>query len=193
MKSRTHDLPPLTGLPWLIRELRYHEASRQSIGVLLMPLYAFLASPQAFLYAAGAVLALLGMAVRLYASGFIVKNRQLATDGPYALVRHPLYTGNLLLLVGFTLACGQWWAALVSLFFWWFYYPPAIDYEDRKLGKIFGQEWQQWARNVPAVIPDRLRLPGLDGWSLATSLRQNAEPAVAAFVLIWLGYILWRL
>jgi hypothetical protein len=193
MKSRTQDLPPLKGLPWLIRELRYHEASRQGLGLALMPFFAALSAPRTGLLVLGSVLILLGTVVRLYASGFIVKNKQLATDGPYSLVRHPLYTGNLLVLIGFTLGCGQWWAILVAGAFWWFYYPPAITYEDRKLSRIFGQEWQQWARTVPAVIPQRLALPGGHGWSFATSLRQNAEPLVAAFVLACLGWMYWKL
>ena len=193
MKSRTHDLPPLKGLPRLIRELRYHEASRQGIGLALMPVFAVLSAPRTGLLVLGSVLILLGTVVRLYASGFIVKNKQLATDGPYSLVRHPLYTGNLLVLIGFTLGCGQWWAILVAGAFWWFYYPVAISYEDRKLSRIFGQEWQQWARTVPAVIPQRLALPSGHGWSFATSLRQNAEPLVAAFVLACLGWMYWKL
>jgi len=193
MKSRTQDLPPLTGPRWLVRELRYHEAARQGVGLLLMPLFALLAEPRPLLFVAGVVVALAGMLVRLHASGFIVKNKQLATDGPYAIVRHPLYTGNLLLLAGFTVASGLWWAPLLAIAFWWFWYPPAIDYEDRKLGRIFGQEWQQWARTVPAVIPRRVALPATYGWSFGTSLRQNAEPLVAAFVMVWLGWMYWQL
>jgi protein-S-isoprenylcysteine O-methyltransferase Ste14 len=92
-----------------------------------------------------------GSLLRVYASGFIVKNKQLATDGPYSLVRHPLYTGNLLILIGFTAACARWWAPLVAVAFWWFYYPVAIQYEDRKLQRIFGEAWERWsaARYLP--------------------------------------------
>ncbi|MCC5794366.1 MAG: isoprenylcysteine carboxylmethyltransferase family protein [Chromatiales bacterium] len=193
MKSRTQDLPPLTGARWLVRELRYHEASRQGVGLLLMPLFALLAQPRPLLFIPGLLVALVGIAVRLHASGFIVKNKQLATDGPYALVRHPLYTGNLLLLAGFTIASGLWWAPLVAIAFWWFWYPPAIDYEDRKLGRIFGQEWQHWARTVPAVVPRRFALPSWHGWSFATSLRQNAEPLIVLYALAWLAVINARL
>ena len=133
------------------------------------------------------------MLVRMYASGFIVKNKQLATDGPYSLVRHPLYTGNLLLLIGFTFASGQWWALIVSALFWWFYYPPAIAYEDRKLQRIFDAAWTEWSRNVPAVIPRSIRLRGGSDWSFQTSLKQNLEPVIAAFILIWLIYIAFQL
>ena len=84
--------------------------------------------------------------MRLYASGFIVKNQELATDGAYRFVRHPLYTGNILLVVGFALAGSRWWGMPVALFFFWFYYPTAIEYEDRKLHRIFGAAWEHGRR-----------------------------------------------
>jgi hypothetical protein len=104
-------------------------------------------------------------------------------------VRHPLYTGNLLQLLGFTVASGQWWAVLVSAWFWWFYYPPAIEYEDRKLRRIFGERCAEWQRTMPAVVP-RSIIPTSGGtWSLATSLSRNAEPLVLAYSLFWLWWI----
>ncbi len=189
MANRTADLPPLPGLPGLVRALRHQEAMRQGLGLALMPVLAWFSRPTPLLFMAGALIVVLGCLVRVYASGYIVKNQQLATDGPYALVRHPLYTGNLLVLIGFTLACGQWWAPLVAIAFWWFYYPTAIEYEDRKLHRIFGAPWEQWSRTVPAVIPRGFRALGPASWSFMTSVRQNAEPVVIAFTLICIGWI----
>ena len=189
MGHRTKELPPLPGVAGFVREMRYHEVSRQGLGLALMPLYALLAKPVEAWFIPGVVLSVLGAVVRLYASGFIAKNEQLATDGPYSLVRHPLYTGNLLLLAGFTLASGLWWAFPLSAWFWWFYYPPAIEYEDRKLRRMFGQGCEEWQKVTPAVLP-RSVVPARGGsWSLATSLRRNAEPAVLAYTFFWLGWI----
>lgn len=193
MANRTADLPPLTGLPRIIRELRHQEAMRQGVGLALMPVFAFFSRPTLSLFAVGTLIVVLGTLVRVYASGFIIKNRQLATEGPYSLVRHPLYTGNLLILIGFTVACGLWWAPVVAVAFWWFYYPTAIEYEDRKLLRIFGDSWMRWSRTVPAVVPRSLIPKGPSSWSLATSLRQNAEPIVLAFTLACLGWIGARL
>lgn len=193
MGQRTKDLPPLSGLPHLIRELRYHEASRQGLGLLLMPLFALAAQPSRPLYLIGTVLALAGALFRLYASGFIAKNQELATDGPYSMVRHPLYTGNLFLLAGFTVASGVWWVPLVAVWFWWFYYPPAIDYEDRKLRRIFGQRCVDWQRTVPAVLPRTLRPTRGGIWSFRTSMKRNAEPVVLLYTLIWLGWMYLKL
>ena len=189
MGKRTADLPPLTGIPHLVREMRHSEFARQSIGILLIPVYALLARPIPLAFLAGAIIAILGILVRLYASGFIVKNKQLATSGPYSLVRHPLYTGNLLLIIGFTFANGQWWALVVSGLFWWFYYPVTIAYEDRKLHGIFGDDWAAWSRTVPAVIPRSLAIEPGGSWSFETSWKQNYEAIIVVYALFWLGWI----
>ncbi len=193
MNRRTQDLPPLTGFAHLIREARYSEFFRQAIGLILMPLYAALSRPTPLAFAIGAVIAIAGMLFRLYASGFIVKNKQLATNGPYSLVRHPLYTGNLLLMIGFTFASGQWWAFVVSAVFWWFYYPPAVEYEDRKLEALFGDEWREWSVTVPAVIPRSMRIRGGGSWSFRTSWHENYELIIVVYTLACLWYIASKL
>jgi len=189
MGKRTADLTPLPGLPGLFRDLRYSEVARQGLGLLLMPFLAFFATPLPLPFMAGAALVVLGSLVRLYASGFIVKNKQLATIGPYSVVRHPLYTGNGLILAGFVIACGVWWAVPLGGVFWWLFYPVTIAYEDAKLERIFGAAWREWSVTVPAVVPRRIWPRGGGGWSFMTSLRQNFEPVVLLFTLACIGWI----
>ena len=189
MNRRTRDLPPLSGIAGIVRDMRYNEIGRQGLGLVIMAVYSVLADPQPMLFVVGAALALSGMLVRLYASGYIIKNQKLATDGPYSLARHPLYTGNLLMVIGFTFISGLWWAILLSALFWWFYYPTAIEYEDRKLHGIFGEDWEQWSQTVPAVIPVSLKLRAADSWSFKTSLSQNAEPLIVIYTLGLLYYV----
>ncbi len=188
MSHRTKDLPPLTGIRHTIRELRYQEIARQALGIILILVYALTASPTPLIVAIGAPLVVLGTVVRLYASGFILKNEQLARHGPYALVRHPLYTGNVLVLVGLAFANGNWWSLPLAALFFWFYYPTAIEYEDRKLRRLFGSEWESWAASTPALMPRLRNVRGLAGgsWSLAKSFRQNGEAIIAIYVLFCL-------
>jgi protein-S-isoprenylcysteine O-methyltransferase Ste14 len=192
MSHRTQDLPPLTGLARIIRDLRYVEPARQGLAVLLVLVYTYAATPLPLLAAIGLPIALAGGFVRAYASGFIVKNQQLATDGPYRFVRHPLYSGNILLVVGFGLACSRWWALPVALAFFWFYYPTAIEYEDRKLKGIFGAAWEQWSARTPALIPRFGSIPpagtGDRRWSLGVSSARNGE---VVFVLLCVGCAAW--
>lgn len=193
MSHRTKDLPRLTGVSHTVRELRYQEVARQGLGILLILVYAVTAVPAAPVWVAiGALFVVLGTIVRLYASGFILKNAELARHGPYALVRHPLYTGNVLVLAGLALANGNWWAIPVALFFFWFYYPTAIEYEDRKLRGIFGAEWESWATSTPALVPRFTNLGQIAGgsWSLRKSFRKNGEIAIAVYVLFCLYLVL---
>jgi protein-S-isoprenylcysteine O-methyltransferase Ste14 len=193
MSHRTADLPPLTGLRRIVRELRYHEASRQSLALVLVLIYAVTADPQPLLVLVGVPIALAGVLVRLYASGFIVKNQELATDGPYRFVRHPLYSGNLLLVAGAALAGSRGWGLPLAAVFFWFYYPPAIEYEDRKLHRIFGAAWEQWAAETPALLP-RLgarRAQGASRWSFGISLRRNGELVFVVFCAACMAWITW--
>jgi protein-S-isoprenylcysteine O-methyltransferase Ste14 len=195
MSHRTADLPPLTGIAHFIRELRYHEAARQAFAVVLILLSTLTAAPVPELVAIGLAVAVVGTLVRLYASGFIVKNQELATDGAYRFVRHPLYTGNILLVIGFALAGSRWWGIPLALFFFWFYYPPAIEYEDRKLQRIFGAAWEQWSARTPALVPRPGGPPaaaaGDRRWSLAVS-NTHGELVLVAFSLICAAWIAWE-
>ena len=193
MSHRTEDLPPLTGIAHVVRELRYHEVARQSLAVLLIVLFTVTAEPIPSLAVIGLPIALLGAFVRLYASGFIVKNQELATDGAYRFVRHPLYTGNILLVIGFALAGSRWWGIPLALFFFWFYYPAAIEYEDRKLRRIFGTAWEAWSARTPALMP-RLGAvaparAGDRSWSLAVSNKRNGELVFVLFALICVAWV----
>ena len=190
MSHRTEDLKPLSGIAHIVRELRYSEAARQGLAVVLILVYALTSRAGTLAAAVGMSLALVGMLVRLYASGYIMKNKELASSGPYALVRHPLYTGNILLVIGFAIANSSLWALPLAVVFFWFYYPTAIEYEDRKLHAIFGEAWQAWAARTPALVP-RLGNAGAMGggqWSLAKSLRKNGEILITVFVL----FCAWR-
>lgn len=195
MSHRTKDLAPLAGLRHVIRELRYHEASRQVLAIVLIPFFAFIAEPTVTLVVIATPLILAGTALRLYASGCILKNEQLATYGPYAMVRHPLYTGNILIVLGFSISSGLWWSVLLALFFFWFYYPTAIEYEDRKLRRLFGSDWESWSARIPALVPTFSNLAAVSegSWSFRKSSRQNGEPLIVVFVLLCLAYVAWHL
>jgi len=194
MSHRTQHLPPRNGLAKLARELRYHEPSRQVFAVVLIGLFTVTAKPVLVLVYVGGILALAGMLVRLHASGYVLKNKELAQTGPYALMRHPLYTGNIALVIGFALAGSTLWALPLSLFFFWFYYPPAIGYEDQKLQRIFGSQWDEWAKHTPALLPRLSRLGDLfrGNWSFATSTWKNGEIFIAIYIVVCMAVIIGR-
>lgn len=196
MSHRTSSLPDLPLPLRFVRELRYHEASRQSAGFLFAIAVTWLGEPSLLWWSVGAPLVLAGTLVRLWASGHVLKNRELATNGPYSWVRHPLYSGNILVLLGFAIGSGLLWAWPVLGFLLWFYYPAAVEYEDRKLRSQFGPVWTHWASRTPALLPaPHRRIEAGDheqesSWSFRKSLRQNGEPVIALFVLFLYAYLL---
>ena len=175
-----------------LNDIRFHrERFRQFIGVFFVMLVSIAGTPDGYLFAAGSVLVILGIAARMWASGHIKKDKTLATDGPYAYVRHPLYVGNLTLGFGFATASGLWWGVPLFILTVIFFYPQAIRQEDEKLHGLFKEDWERWHKETRALIPRLTPFqPGQPSrWSFTQSLRQNGEPIIALFLLFWL-YIL---
>ena len=191
--SRVEKMGNRKGLAGFIDRLRYHEASRQGLGLILLLVCAFSAEAagEARIFTGFAVAAL-GQLWRIYAAGAIHKNRKLATTGAYSVVRHPLYLGNFLILWGFALAAGNWVVAGVVALFFVFYYPAAVRYEDFKLKEIFGEEWSAWSAGIPAMFPTRLKWRAAEDseWDLRQSMIRNGELVytlfeIGAAVLLW--------
>lgn len=183
---RTERMGNRTGLAGLVDQLRYHEASRQGFGLLLLLVCAWFATPAGeSRMLAGFVLAAMGQLWRIYAAGVIYKNRKLASTGAYSLVRHPLYLGNFLILVGFAIAGGHWAVMAMVAFFFLFYYPAAIRYEDHKLEGIFGDEWREWSKNIPGMFPTRLNWQANEdaSWDFRQSMIRNGELVYTVFEL----------
>jgi hypothetical protein len=180
------------GLGRFLNDIRYHrERFRQFIGFCFVILVSVLGRPKEFMFYAGVPVILFGIAMRLWASGHVKKNKVLATDGPYAHVRHPQYVGNITLGFGFSLASGLWWSFPLFLAIVLLFYPPAIHQEDRKLHEVFGMDWEKWSGETRALIPRLRPYQGSAGgrWSFIQSLRKNGEPIIDLLLLFWL-YIL---
>lgn len=192
-RDRTEIIGARTGLMGWFDRMRYKEIYRQALGLLLIAVCAFFAAPGELRVVIGLALAAAGQLFRIFAAGTIFKNRELASTGAYALVRHPLYLGNFLILAGFGLAAGSPWMALVLVLFWLIWYPSAIRYEDGKLERLFGDDWRNWSRGTNAVFPNRLNLRRLldTTWNARQSLFRNGEAWITIY-LIACGAWLWQ-
>jgi hypothetical protein len=117
--------------------------------------FLWLARPDWRTLAASLLLVGPGLWLRGYASGYVKKNAELATTGPYAHTRNPLYLGSMLIAFGFAAAAGSWvvFVALAGLFA--AIYIPTILGEEAYLREHFGG-FADYAAVVPRLIP-RLR------------------------------------
>jgi hypothetical protein len=91
--------------------------------------------------------------VRAWASGHLRKNRELATDGPYAFTRNPLYFGSFLLVLGFSIGGGSCRLGLWLVTFFGLIYWPVIQTEAAHIGQLFGDDYRAWASRVPLFFP----------------------------------------
>jgi hypothetical protein len=101
-------------------------------------------------------LAALGLLLRAWAAGTIRKDEVLATTGPYAFVRHPLYLGSFLIGLGLALAGGHWLWPLAVVAYFGLGYARALREEAERLTELFGHAYVEYAARVPAFLP-RLR------------------------------------
>ena len=109
----------------------------------------FAAQPVPWIFALGVLVGALGQALRLWSAGILHKREVLATSGPYAHTRHPLYVGTGLQLLGCCALSGLWWSPLVTLPFFFICYVPTLRSEERFLHSRFGSEYQEYGRRVP--------------------------------------------
>ncbi len=139
------------------------------LGFAFAVLYFWLARPTWRFLALGAVLVVPGLLIRALASGHVQKNEALATTGPYAYTRNPLYLGSLLIGIGFAVAARSWWigAALVGMFF--AIYMPVIRGEEKFLREKF-PAYEEYARRVPRMFPRLSRGKSETGGGFALDL-----------------------
>jgi len=125
---------------------------RVPLGFVFAVFYFWLARPSWRSIAMGVIGIGTGLLIRALASGHVRKNEALATTGPYAYTRNPLYLGSLVMGLGFAVAARSWWvgAALVVMFV--AIYLPVIRDEERFLRQKF-PEFEEYARRVPKMWP----------------------------------------
>jgi protein-S-isoprenylcysteine O-methyltransferase Ste14 len=158
---------------------------RVPLGFLFAVFYIWLAKPTAASILAGAALIIPGLALRALASGHVQKNEQLATSGPYAYTRNPLYLGSLILAAGFALAARSWWIAGALVVFFLAIYIPVIRGEEAFLRQRF-PHFEEYARSVPALLPRLKRYGSSSGsfsWDLYWKHREYNSLLGAAVIL----------
>jgi protein-S-isoprenylcysteine O-methyltransferase Ste14 len=116
---------------------------------------------------AGALLVAVGQGVRLWAVrhiGTISRTRSnrfgpLISEGPYALVRNPLYIGNLFLWIGFVVWSGLLWMVPVALAIFVLEYAAITGFEASLLSEKYPKDYAAYAAAVPGWIPRLSNLP----------------------------------
>jgi protein-S-isoprenylcysteine O-methyltransferase Ste14 len=176
---------------------------RVRLGYPIALVYLLLASPTRHWIAIGVALAALGLLIRAIAAGHLRKDRELATAGPYARTRNPLYLGSAFLAVGFAVAGHSWWAgSLVVIYFAVFYY-AVMKNEEADLHLRFGALFDSYAKKVPLFLPNFFSagyaLPGPESENQFSwpQYKRNREyrallGTLAGFAVVWVRMLVKR-
>lgn len=132
---------------------------RVTLGFVAGALFVLFACPSRASVFIGFWLSLAGEAIRTWSSGTIIKNKALATEGPYSLVRNPLYVGNFLIGLGVAVMGGRF--LLIVLFLAGFIpvYRALVAKEEKYLLGAYGETFEAYCREVPRFLPRRLPWP----------------------------------
>ena len=164
---------------------------RVPLGFVFAILYFWLAHPSWRFLAAGSVFIIIGLIVRALASGHVRKNEALATSGPYAYTRNPLYLGSLLIGIGFAIAARSWWVGAILVLMFFAIYLPVIRSEEAFLRERFS-EFQAYASRVPKIIPrftSAFKNEELGGFSIDLYMKHREYNALIGAVAMFLALI----
>jgi protein-S-isoprenylcysteine O-methyltransferase Ste14 len=160
-------------------------------GFLIVAVFAWLSHPTMQSLLAGLPLALCGLALRAWAAGCLAKNRQLATGGPYAYTRNPLYIGTLLVAAGLVVASRNLFLGILFAAVFLLVYLPVIQLEQQHLRELF-PEYAAYAAAVPALFPRLTPAPQKISQPFRFSLYlTNQEYQAGAGLAAGMLYLLW--
>ena len=101
----------------------------------------------------GFIMSLFGELIQLLSFASLDKNKSLAVKGPYLLTRNPMYIGRLFLILGGVILVGNIWVILGFIIFYYFYVINRVKREERRLGLLFGEQYEHYCREVNRFMP----------------------------------------
>lgn len=139
---------------------KYRSYTPIPIGIMIV----YFARPENAYFIVGFLLLLMGELIRMWAVSYAggetrtrnVGAPELCTAGPYAFVRNPLYVGNIFMYLGVVMIAGAanvWLMAATTTAFFLIQYSLIVALEEETLENLFGTEYNEYRKNVPAIIP----------------------------------------
>jgi protein-S-isoprenylcysteine O-methyltransferase Ste14 len=167
---------------------------RVPLGFGLGALYLILAQPSLKLLLYGAALSLAGLLLRAWSAGYLAKNQRLATGGPYAYTRNPLYFGSALMGLGGAVAGRSWIMGVAFAVFFALVYWPVMEREAQFLQQEFREAFAAYARQVPLFFP-KLHRPLAPRerfqWQLYLKNREYEAASGYAAAMLFLALKMW--
>ena len=157
---------------------------RVTLGFALAAVVLWFSSPSPLTWAIGALVALSGEAMRLWAAGHLEKSREVTRSGPYRWLRHPLYAGSALIGIGLAVASRSPIVAMVIAAYLGLTLVAALRSEEAHLREKFGDAYDAYAEGRAEPMPRRF------SWSRALA---NREHHAVAGLLAGFAALAWKM
>jgi protein-S-isoprenylcysteine O-methyltransferase Ste14 len=157
---------------------------RVALGFVFGAFVLYLAGPTSSSLAAGAAVALVGQAIRVWAAGHLEKSREVTMSGPYQFMRHPLYVGSSIMALGVAIGSRSWWVAALVAAYMGVTLTAAIRSEEAFLRQRFGTAYDDYAESRGPQVERRF------SWERAW---RNREYRAVAGLAIFLGLLALRM
>jgi hypothetical protein len=153
--------------------------ARVPLGFLTGAVVLWLARPRPDTLAAGAAVAALGEALRVWAAGHLNKARDVTASGPYRWMAHPLYVGSSLIGVGLAIASARPEVLFIVALYLSVTLAAAVRREETQLRASFGERYDRYRRAGEVDAGQRFSLQravdnrehrALAGWLIALLL-----------------------
>jgi protein-S-isoprenylcysteine O-methyltransferase Ste14 len=166
---------------------------RVRVGYPVAIAFLLLVRPSPRYLAIGASVSAFGLLIRAWAAGYLRKHESLATEGPYAFTRNPLYFGSAVLAAGFVIAGRSIWAGALIVIYLLLFYPAVMRREQEELREKYGAEFDDYSKRAPIFWPrpsvPRKEHPPTTSFSYDVYLRNREYQALAGFIagvaLLW--------
>ena len=165
-----------------LRMLFYVARRRVILGFVVAIVSFIFATPTWDSLVLGVPIAVVGEAIRVWASGHLVKGKEVTTSGPYALVRHPLYVGSSVMGLGFVIAASSWLVAAVVCCYLIVMVPVAVLLEEATLRASFGDVHARYVAGLSVPMVRRFSVPRV----FENREHHALAGFVASFVLLYL-------
>jgi protein-S-isoprenylcysteine O-methyltransferase Ste14 len=156
---------------------------RVTMGFIFGVLAIWLARPTPTSLVAGAAVAFVGEAIRIWAAGHLEKGREVTTSGPYRFTRHPLYLGSTLIGVGLGVASASPIVAVMVIVYLTVTLTAAVRTEEAHLTDKFGAAYPEYRAGRTGGMPRR--------FSLARAVRNREYRALLGLLLV-LAVFAWK-
>lgn len=134
----------------------------------------------------GGLVSLAGACLQTWCFASLKKKKVLAIQGPYALVRNPMYLSRFLIFAGVVLLHGRPWYLIPLAILYWFYMVNRVKREEAVLEPIFGEAYREYCAAVNRFLPGFRRYKQspvfVFDWKLA--LENNFHTNFLAVVLV---------